>query len=109
MLESWSLEVSHYPSTGHETTINVSVTEGYKIKIDSSVQYGQKNAQGDMRFLVLHDQERKPFQHRFLETALGSTGAAKAKEIAAKFGQGDIAGTVTDLAKNFVGDYLRTF
>ena len=89
--------------------MTVLVTEGYKLKIDGSMQYGQKNAQGEMRFLVLHDQERKPFQHRFLETALGSTGAAKAKEIAEKFGQGAIAGTVTDLAKNFVGDYLRTF
>ena len=89
--------------------VNDFATEGYKLKIDSALQYGQKNAQGEMRFLVYHDQERKPFQHRFIETALGSMGAGKAKEIAEKFGQGAIAGSVVDLAKNFVGDYLRTF
>lgn len=77
------------------------------------MQYGQKNAQGDMRFVVYHDQERKPFQHRFIETALASNLSKKANEVAAKLGQGTVAGglvgDVTKLAANFVGDYLRTF
>jgi hypothetical protein len=37
-------------------------TEGYKLKVDSRLQYGQKNAQGELRFLVFHDEERKPYQ-----------------------------------------------
>lgn len=73
------------------------------------MQYGQKNAAGELRFLVYHDTERKPFQHRFIETALGSAAAGKAKEVAEKLGGGSIAGNISDIAKNFVGDYLHTF
>lgn len=83
--------------------------EGYKLRIDSNIQYGQKNIQGELRFLVYHDKDRKPYQHRFIETALGSAAAGKAQEVAKQFGQGGIAGNVAELAKNFVGDFLRTF
>ena len=37
-------------------------TEGYKLKVDSNLQYGQKNAASELRFIVYHDEERKPFQ-----------------------------------------------
>lgn len=87
--------------------------EGYKLRIDSNMQYGQKNAEGELRFLVYHDMDRKPYQHRFIETALGSAAAGKAQEVAKQLGQGSVAGSVAgsiaDLAKNFVGDFLRTF
>lgn len=57
--------------------------------------------------------ERKPYQHRFIETALGSAAAGKAQEVVKQLGQGSVAGSVAgsiaDLAKNFVGDFLRTF
>ena len=36
--------------------------EGYKIKVNSELQYGQKNAAGELRFVVYHDKERKPYQ-----------------------------------------------
>ena len=36
--------------------------EGYKVKLDSNFQYGQKNAEGELRFVVYHDQEHKPYQ-----------------------------------------------
>lgn len=84
--------------------------------IDSSFQYGQKNAQGDLRFLVYHDKERRPYQHRFIETALGSTIAKGAKKTAELLGKGvvpvdvgAITTQVTTIAKQFVGDYLRDF
>lgn len=32
------------------------------MKVDDKLQYGQKNAQGELRFGVYHDKERKPFQ-----------------------------------------------
>lgn len=85
------------------------VFEGYKLRVDSNIQYGQKNAKGELRFLVYHDKDRKPYQHRFLETALGSAAAGKAQEIAKLLGRGDVAVSVADLAKNFVGEFLRTF
>lgn len=50
---------------------------------------------------IYHDKDRKPYQHRLIKTALGSAAAGKA--------QGSVVGSVADLAKNFVGDYLRTF
>ncbi|KAF7981954.1 hypothetical protein HWV62_30749 [Athelia sp. TMB] len=83
--------------------------EGYKITVDSNLQYGQKNAAGELRFVVYHDKARKPYQHRFIETAVGSAGAGKAQEIAKSFGFGGIGDTAGNLAKSFVGDYLHTF
>lgn len=62
-----------------------------------------------MRFLVYHDKERRPYQHRFVETAIGSAVAGKAKKFAEALGQGNIAGDVSALAKNYVGDYLHDF
>lgn len=35
------------------------------MKLDSNFQYGQKNAEGELRFIVYHDEERKPFQVSF--------------------------------------------
>ncbi|KAJ6458008.1 hypothetical protein C8R45DRAFT_943021 [Mycena sanguinolenta] len=83
--------------------------EGYKMKVDSKLQYGQKNAQGELRFVVYHDQEHMPYQHRFMETAIGSAGAAKAQQIASAMGFGEIGGRVNELAQAFVGDYMHTF
>ncbi|KAK0724938.1 hypothetical protein B0H67DRAFT_641415 [Lasiosphaeris hirsuta] len=87
--------------------------EGYVLKVDSKIQYGQKNAEGVNRFLVFHDKERKPFQHRFIETAVLSTlaksGEAAAAGVLAKFGLTGTASAVADLAKAYIGDYLRTF
>lgn len=83
--------------------------EGYKLTIDSSFQYDQKNARGDLRFLVYHDKERRPYQHCFVGTALGSAVAGKTKQVAEALGKEDIANDVSAIAKNFVGDYLRNF
>ena len=35
---------------------------GFEFRVDDRAQYGQKNAAGEMRFVVLHDKGRKPFQ-----------------------------------------------
>jgi len=79
------------------------------MKLDNNFQYGQKNPEGELRFVVYHDEERKPYQHRFVETALASAGAGKAQELAAKMGFGAIGDQVGSFAKSFVGDYLHTF
>lgn len=55
---------------------------GREFKIDNKFQYGQKNAEGEGRFVVLHDKERTPYQHRFIETALASGAANIAAKIA---------------------------
>ena len=34
----------------------------YQLTLDDKSQYGQKNAAGDMRFVVYHDKGRKPYQ-----------------------------------------------
>ena len=46
--------------------------EGYKIKVNSELQYGQKNAAGELRFVVYHDKERKPYQVSTLSHSLAS-------------------------------------
>jgi hypothetical protein len=32
------------------------------MKLDDKFRYGQKNASGELRFVVYHDKERKPYQ-----------------------------------------------
>ncbi|KAK4701372.1 hypothetical protein P7C70_g4863, partial [Phenoliferia sp. Uapishka_3] len=76
--------------------------------VDSKFQYGQKNGEGDLRFVVYHDRERKIYQHRFVASLLARC-ANDAKDVADWFGAGDVAGAVNDLARNFVGDYLHNF
>ncbi|KAJ7086989.1 hypothetical protein C8R44DRAFT_752399 [Mycena epipterygia] len=92
--------------------------EGYKLKVNDRLQYGQKNAQGELRFIVYHDKERKPYQrretdgehkHRFIETAVGSATAGKAAEMAKAFGVGAAGDQIMDQLKAIVGDYLHTF
>ena len=48
-------------------------------------------------------------QHRFIETAIGSAAGNKASEIAKAFGASDVSDAVHIVAKDIVGDYLRTF
>jgi len=96
------------------------------LTIDDKFQYGQKNAQGDMRFVVYHEKSRKPFQvhlsvgndaeppltvaqHRFIETSIASLAANVSAKIAGVFGYGTVADVAKTLANNYVGDYLHTF
>ncbi|KAF3764070.1 hypothetical protein M406DRAFT_356417 [Cryphonectria parasitica EP155] len=88
--------------------------EGYKVKIDGRFQYGQKNGQGENRFVIYHDKERKPYQHRFIETAVLSTlaksGEGAADKVCGVFGlPAGSAANVTDTVKCYIGDYLHTF
>ncbi|KAF7973431.1 hypothetical protein HWV62_15116 [Athelia sp. TMB] len=109
---STKANAKHISKVGTEepgVTGMVTNAEGYKITVDSNLQYGQKNAAGELRFVVYHDKARKPYQHRFIETAVGSAGAGKAQEIAKSFGFGAIGDSAGNLAKSFVGDYLHTF
>ncbi|KAK1753655.1 hypothetical protein QBC47DRAFT_430496 [Echria macrotheca] len=87
--------------------------EGYKLKVDDKLQYGQKNAQGDNRFIVFHDKDRKPYQHRFIEAAVLSTLAKQGEEAAdkvlASFALSGAAAAVSNALKTYIADYLRTF
>lgn len=62
-----------------------------------------------MRFVVYHNKECKPYQHRFMETALGSAVTKSAKKVAEALGQGELANNVSKIAANYVGDFLKTF
>ncbi|EKM50972.1 uncharacterized protein PHACADRAFT_199799, partial [Phanerochaete carnosa HHB-10118-sp] len=60
----------------------------YEVTIDDRFQYGQKNKNGDARFVVYHDKGRKQYQHRFIESGLTSVGTEVAVKIAGVFGYG---------------------
>ncbi|KAF8151831.1 hypothetical protein K438DRAFT_1778654 [Mycena galopus ATCC 62051] len=49
------------------------------------------------------------WNHRFMETALGSAGAEKAKKMAEAMGCGGMADSINEIAQSFVGDYMHTF
>ena len=56
-------------TTESNKEIPVFIQNDYEIpqllKVDSKLQFGW---QGDFYFFVLHDKERRPFQHRFIST-----------------------------------------
>ncbi|KAH0404902.1 hypothetical protein KCU89_g663, partial [Aureobasidium melanogenum] len=79
------------------------------VPIDEHFQYGQKNAKGESRFLVLHNKDDKMYQHRFLVTTIQGTAAGWAKDIAGQFGAKEMANNVHSMGSGFVGDYLKNF
>ncbi|THV05865.1 hypothetical protein K435DRAFT_849612 [Dendrothele bispora CBS 962.96] len=80
-----------------------------RVTITDKFQYGQKNDQGEFRFVVYHDTSRKPYQHRFIETTLLAKGGDIAVKLAKGFGYDQVGMNVSDFLKRFVGDYLRNF
>ncbi|THU81252.1 hypothetical protein K435DRAFT_629348, partial [Dendrothele bispora CBS 962.96] len=80
-----------------------------RVTITEKFQYGQKNAQGDFRFVVYHDTSRKPYQHRFIETTLLAKGGDIAVKLAKAFGYDQVGTSVSDFLKGFIGDYLHNF
>ncbi|KAF4983612.1 hypothetical protein FZEAL_1021 [Fusarium zealandicum] len=79
------------------------------VTISDRFQYGQKNKNGDGRWVALHDKDNKPYQHRFMVTTIQGQVAEWAKILAKAFGAGEIADSVSKLGNNFIGDYLHTF
>ncbi|KZO97610.1 hypothetical protein CALVIDRAFT_526730 [Calocera viscosa TUFC12733] len=75
----------------------------YKIKVDGRFQYGQKNKNGDARFLVWHDKTRKIYQAPSL-AALGL-----GEKLAGFFGYGSIADLAGSALKSTFGDYLHNY
>ncbi|THU81246.1 hypothetical protein K435DRAFT_693973, partial [Dendrothele bispora CBS 962.96] len=80
-----------------------------RVTITEKFQYGQKNAQGDFRFIVYHDTSRKPYRHRFIETTLLAKGGDIAVKLAKAFGYDQVGTSVSDFLKTFLGDYLHKF
>ncbi|OCH93235.1 hypothetical protein OBBRIDRAFT_337233 [Obba rivulosa] len=91
------------------TVASKDASGSFELKVDGMFQYGQKNAQGENRFIVYHDKGRKPYQHRFIESALASKAADFTTKIAGMFGYGSAADLIHNIASAFVGDYLHTF
>ncbi|KAK3365112.1 hypothetical protein B0T24DRAFT_659898 [Lasiosphaeria ovina] len=83
--------------------------DNFIVTINDRFQYGQKNKQGENRWVVLHDKNNKPYQHRFIVLTIQGKAADWAKTLAKTFGAGDLADKVSAVGKDFVGDYLHTF
>ncbi|KAK7428262.1 hypothetical protein QQZ08_005159 [Neonectria magnoliae] len=74
--------------------------------VDSEFQYGQDKDR-TRRFLVFHDKDHRPYQHRFAHSILQTLGD-KGVEFAASLGFPDV-GKLRDALGRFTGDYLREF
>lgn len=99
-----------FEKCSEDESSNPLVKGGYKIQVDDAFQYGQNNEK-TLRFLVFHKKDNKPYQHRFIETtafsiignkivAIGGSAAPHWNELLEKG---------ADIAKAFIGDYLRDF
>ncbi|KAF9047940.1 hypothetical protein BJ165DRAFT_1403561 [Panaeolus papilionaceus] len=84
--------------------------EGYKLKVNNILQYGQKNVAGEGRFVVYHDKQRRPYQHRFTDAAADSAPGTVAQEVVKFFGYAPIDDPIRIMGRcSIVGDYLHTF
>ncbi|KAF4974840.1 hypothetical protein FZEAL_8301 [Fusarium zealandicum] len=79
------------------------------VTINDQFQYGQKNSQGQSRWLVFHDEDNKIYQHRFLVNTMQSNAAPWAKTLATSLGGFDIAHGIPDLGSAFLGETLKSF
>ncbi|PCD34042.1 hypothetical protein FGRA07_09197 [Fusarium graminearum] len=79
------------------------------VEMSDRFQYGQKNKNGDGRWVALHDKDNKPYQHRFMVVTIQGRLSEAAKNLAKAFGAGEIADQVMKLGNSFIGDYLHTF
>ncbi|KAM0297362.1 hypothetical protein ACHAPM_009895 [Fusarium culmorum] len=79
------------------------------VEISDRFQYGQKNKNGEGRWVALHDKDNKPYQHRFMVVTIQGRLSEAAKNLAKSFGAGEIADQVMKLGNSFIGDYLHTF
>lgn len=89
---------------------NPLVKGGYKIQVDDAFQYGQNNEK-TLRFLVFHNKDNKPYQHRFIETTAFSNIGNKIVAIGGSAAPlwDELLKKGADIAKAFIGDYLRDF
>ncbi|KDQ09652.1 hypothetical protein BOTBODRAFT_190963 [Botryobasidium botryosum FD-172 SS1] len=79
----------------------------YEVKIDEKFQYGQKGANGNNRWVVLHDHSRKPYQHRFMESLFVNAGPFASK--AAALAGFPIVDRVIPSFKGLLGGSLHNF
>ncbi|KAL9076213.1 MAG: hypothetical protein Q9157_003748 [Trypethelium eluteriae] len=78
--------------------------------VDNDFQYGQADSKGTHRFLVLHDKEQKPYQHRFVNSRWVKAGNLSLGLLdKAGFGSRDGLDLVSEQGRNYFGDYLHNF
>ncbi|CZR40421.1 hypothetical protein FPRO06_02078 [Fusarium proliferatum] len=80
--------------------------DSYTVRINQDFLYGQ-NKEQTKRFLVLHDKEHKPYQFRFVESAMVAAGNEAAKVAHSLGFDGGLE--ILELLKRFLGDYLKEF
>ncbi|KAG9187008.1 hypothetical protein G6011_10116 [Alternaria panax] len=79
----------------------------FTLTVDNTFQYGQ-NKEQTKRFLVFHNKDNKPFQHRFVATTLSAFGK-KGADIVRDLGFKGSADFVEGHAKDLFGDYLHNY
>ncbi|KAL0063537.1 hypothetical protein AAF712_009536 [Marasmius tenuissimus] len=79
----------------------------YEVTISDKHQYGQKNKNGDNRWVAFHEKSRGMYQHRFVETIYTKGGDFVGK-VAGLLGY-PIGSVAFDTLKSLFGDYLHTF
>ncbi|KAI1146093.1 hypothetical protein F4825DRAFT_456823 [Nemania diffusa] len=78
--------------------------------VDDEFQYGQADSKGTHRFLVLHDKEQKPYQHRFVNSRWVKAGNLSLGLLdKAGFGSRDGLDLAFEQGRNYFGDYLYDF
>lgn len=99
-----------FEKCSEDESTNPLVSGGYKIQVDDGFQYGQNNEK-TLRFLVYHDKSNKPYQHRFIETTAFSNIGSKIVSVGAASAPawGELIQQGANVAKAFIGDYLRDF
>ncbi|KAH7007256.1 hypothetical protein EDB80DRAFT_842525 [Ilyonectria destructans] len=78
----------------------------FRVSIEENFQYSQNR---ENRWICLHDKNYRPSQHRFMVPAAQENLAEGPKELASKFGVGDIVEQIHRLRNRLINEYLVTF
>ncbi|KAF8597172.1 hypothetical protein BDV93DRAFT_562566 [Ceratobasidium sp. AG-I] len=106
----WYVDGSSVP-IHHLSKITHKVGDFYQFTINEYSRYGQKNAQGENRFIVFHDNSRSPYQASDTSSlALRVTALGLGSQIATRFGVSEgIIKDGVDKISAVLGDPLRQF
>ncbi|QRV82444.1 hypothetical protein RhiJN_10459 [Ceratobasidium sp. AG-Ba] len=97
-----------YQDAGHMSRVSTKAGDCYELRIGCEARYGQKNAQGEGRFVVYHDTSRNPFQHRFVKSALLSMATDQVRKFVEEL-KVPRAEDAISLSESLFGDALRAF
>ncbi|KAG8794864.1 hypothetical protein FRC12_020721 [Ceratobasidium sp. 428] len=95
-------------SSYYDSKFSGTLDDTVAFEVTEEWQYGQSDKTGADRFVVLHNQENKPYQHRFAANLLAKLDNLVHDALCAA-GHADIADKLENITETFFGEYLHSY